>query len=351
MPASSRRVLAGAAVLVGLATWGCRDEDRAIAEPHVPDHGGAVVPLDVGGLPAETGAFSIAGQQLAVAAGPGLAFGRDGKLARTFEGHDSAVTAVAWAPDNQRIAMGAVDGTVRVWGRSPIAVRRLPSEGGAVRDVSWSPDGTRLATVEGSGVLVMRDHLDPGVLSTFVAADHDVRACVWSPDSGRHVATQDGGGALLFVGDELAGVLPGQARAPVAWSPDGARVAVGGAVYDGATGALLRDLSAGSVSAVAFSPDGATLLTAGATARTWDVATGTPRLELGPAVDAAFRPDGQRIATAGADGVHVWHAVGGELWSETTGAADALAWSPDGALLAIFSRTGPPRIWDVTELR
>ncbi|HYN16654.1 MAG TPA: WD40 repeat domain-containing protein, partial [Actinomycetes bacterium] len=140
----------------------------------------------------------------------------------------------------------------------------------------------------------------------------------------------------------------------VAFSPDGGRVASGGAngtvlLWDLATGAQARRLAGhtDAVRAVAFSPDGALLATASGdrTLAVWDPATGEGLQRFtghGDAVRAvAVAPDGLHIASGGGDGVVL-------VWSPTTGQVThrrpprrfddiwgirSLAFGPGGALL------------------
>ncbi|HTU19427.1 MAG TPA: serine/threonine-protein kinase [Gemmataceae bacterium] len=81
--------------------------------------------------------------------------------------------------------------------------------------------------------------------------------------------------------------------------------------------------------------------------RSWSIA----RRETGTPSAVAYRPDGQRLAIASWDGsVHIWEEKTGRLKRVilTHGTAVALAWSPDGGVLAVgtgaFKR--PVHLWD-----
>jgi WD40 repeat protein len=88
---------------------------------------------------------------------------------------------------------------------------------------------------------------------------------------------------------------------PVAFSPDGKRLASGSQVYDSETGRELLTLKGhGSwVDNVAFSPDGKRLATASAdkTVKVWDAETGQELLTVPGARGLAFSPDGHRLAS------------------------------------------------------
>ncbi|HEV7264388.1 MAG TPA: caspase family protein [Falsiroseomonas sp.] len=147
----------------------------------------------------------------------------------------------------------------------------------------------------------------------------------------------------------------------VALTPDGLRAfAAGftGAAWDGAfciylfdtrTGALLARLPGlpAPVQHLAVSPDGALLAAAlggRAGIRVWDARNGRPMWDddayAGPARMVGFAPDGALLAATGADGkVRVHEARSGRRLAERMPMQGArpfgLAWSPDGALLAL----------------
>jgi WD40 repeat protein len=152
------------------------------------------------------------------------------------------------------------------------------------------------------------------------------------------------------------------------FSPDGKRIASGGAVYDVPSGKELHTLDLGEerVYHLEFSPDG-TLLAAAypeTGLRLWDVNSGKELRrfkwrdtdgDLWPFLTywgIAFAPDGRSLASVGPDGI-VW------LWELCTGGrrcrfgghrvvVTCLAWSPNGRLLASGSDDTTLLVWDVT---
>lgn len=158
----------------------------------------------------------------------------------------------------------------------------------------------------------------------------------------------------------LDGASGGEA---VAWSRDGDRVGLAwgqtAGVWDLATGARQGSVALpppASVDRVVFTPDLGRVYAFGRDAVTaWDTSTGAELFQVQPPADgpralaaAALSPDGATLATASFERPSattvVFHLI---LWDASTGARtrelvtgegagtlSALAWSPDGALIA-----------------
>ncbi len=169
----------------------------------------------------------------------------------------------------------------------------------------------------------------------------------------------------------------------VAWSPDSTRIASGSEdgvvqVWQAEDGGDMTGRKVvsycnhiGSIYTVAWSPDGTRIASAGRdkTVQVWNIATATrwpapfSSFAGGSKVFAyhghtdavralAWSPNGQLIASAGNDHtVHVWHVNtkrtvatyrGHYSWVYT------VAWSPDGTRIASAGRDKRVRIWDAT---
>lgn len=182
---------------------------------------------------------------------------KTGEHTATFEGQNNKWgMALAWSPDGARVAAGRI--VITIWDvESETQVQTLEGHKGFIRDLVFSPDGRYLASA---------------------CMDKTVR--VWDLSTGEALHTLRPQGLVIYLKSGPITNPIGLPMSSVAFSPDGKRLATGGAdrvvrMWDTATGKLLRELKGHrmSITAVAFSPDGTSLLSSSLdhTIRVWDV--------------------------------------------------------------------------------
>lgn len=207
---------------------------------------------------------------------------RDGKSLATLRGHEAAVWSVACSRDGLRLLTGSADGSARTWDAvtgAPLLVLAPATDPGLppVRAVAFSQDGQRILTAGDDRAAHVWDADDGRELGVLRSHGREVLAVAFAPD-GRHAITGSSDmRARIWSLDTLKpaadDLLPGGAVWAVAWSPDGARVVTGSTrdgqgvmAFDAPTGRSPTVLSPSSsrITCVAFSPDGAWLAAGGA---------------------------------------------------------------------------------------
>jgi WD40 repeat protein len=126
-----------------------------------------------------------------------------GELLFAMTGHQGYVHTLAWSPDSTRLATAGVDDTVRVWDASRgTLIRVLPNK--FAQGMAWSPDEQYLASGCGERVVKIwnaRTLAEFGSLSTVrtltgeatrTGAEDYIESVAWSPD-GAWLAVADRG--------------------------------------------------------------------------------------------------------------------------------------------------------------
>jgi WD40 repeat protein len=245
-----------------------------------------------------------------------------GAVTAALGGVDGLVTALA--AGRRRIVVGVSEGLVHVWdrpGEEPVVTDRVYDP---VWDVRISADGKFLATQDNNG---------------------DVH--LWEVATGR-------------VRDRFAGDLYRQVG--VAFTPDGTGLAIAGLksppqVRDvaGDRVRLTLDHPPDTTSAMYFSPDGRRLLTVDRDklVRVWDAATGRLERQHGAAPDkVAWSPDGDSVALISFSQISMWHLPSRRVTTLFESPSQpypkvskALAFSPDGRMIAAVGERADIWIW------
>jgi WD40 repeat protein len=329
-----------------------------------------------------------------------LANAATGATVRTYTEHAHWVGGVAFSPDGALIASTDDTAVVKIWKTADLATQRtLTGPAGLVRyDATFSADGTQIYSSALRGKYKVSDGTSVGAAASsgdaifapdglsFYASPTLYRASdgvalrtvnptgsglAYKPDSSSVLVSAtpsnepskpylfgvlDGAKGATFTGDPLEIAAP-------AISVDGKRAFVGHRMYDLTTGLMLYEtpfVTTDGASAV-FSPDGSLVAAASGNGTLNLMKVSDGKLEKSITAHAssigtiAFSPNGDRIATGSADHlVKVWNTNGlgairtlGGIEGHT-GEVSALAWSPDGGLLA-SSGGGGTLVWSVAD--
>jgi WD40 repeat protein/serine/threonine protein kinase len=302
----------------------CRPEIRTISLPTTAESHTVAVSPD-GSLLAVGCCYPFAYQTGEQPPAPAYLLGLpDCHVQHALAGHKIYVYSVSFRPDGKRLATLGAEGMIRVWDTgSGRELRAMAAPGvlayGEWAGLHWSPDGRWLASAFGDGVVRI---WDPETGQETARISHQARSVAWSPD-GTRIAT-GGDGLEVRLWDSREGRLdtpilrlPGDVHW-LSWSPDSGRLAaisfdrdrgtLGEAlsIWDTTSGArLFRAGQVRELRSVAFSPDGSRLAAGGAegTVRVFDAADPGERAALFTGcmkvTGMAFGSDGRRLYAGG----------------------------------------------------
>lgn len=304
----------------------------------------------------------------------------------TLSGYSGYMRSLAWSRDGTRLAIIGGGGSNKgIWDAASgrLLVTLSEGRGAAVKrmfakalddrhsatifsSLSWSPDGTRVAagTSEMGKLAIVWDANSGDPLIT-LRGDHYydpfsgvTTTVIWSPDGAR-IATA-GGGVRLWDASSWRPLVTLAGGEPLVWSLDGKRLATTGSdcvqVWDALSGRLLATLADGQAP-MAWSPNGTRLAMRGNDRYSadgegvgiWEVASGQRLATLfGPteyATNVSWTPDGERLVGAMFGRPAMWDATNGEELnsvppggSETQKGVQSVAWAFDGQQVAVVDK-------------
>ncbi len=328
-----------------------------------------------------------------------------GTLVRTLAGHSQRVAALSFSPDGKYLATASYDSTLKLWEvTSGDSLAALVGHRGRIVDLAFSCDGNSIVTT-GADSTIRVWNVPGRNLTRTISVGKWVISAMFSPD-GQHIAAGVGDSTVTLWNTATGSVWkkygPSLNIYRVRFSPDGQYFCHGGGadsnitVREVATGSVVKVLKAGvyGLASLAYSPDGKYIMHSGRLANLWNVVTGSLESivagHIGQVNSVAFSTlgqyfasggdDAQIIVRSGASGQHVrsFHlgsfkriysvvfspnekllAAGSissvYLWRTGTWdtvrtiprGVNAIAFAPDGSLLATAERYAPVQLWDV----
>lgn len=303
--------------------------------------------------------------------------------------HAHAVHSVTWRPDSRAIATASLGKRAAIWNSSGVHVQKLAGHTHSLTGAAWSPtDSCMLATASSDKTAAIWDARSGARTALLQMKTAAVRALAWSPDGATLATASDDGYSATWTAANgwLTCRRAGHRARIVAltWDPSGSILATASADKTVRLWAVATDCTAGTDSgaveqgtivldacALAWSPDGSSLAAVGTdgVARLWDhaaavggaaAAESTVTVNAGPGVhivSVAWSPglqQGRKLALGTRAGqVVIWDAatrVRGVALADHTACVHAVAWSPDGQMIATASSDCSAIVWDVAYL-
>jgi len=362
----------GKRLLIGDSFWDGRLAP-VIVDPLAPNGGSRVLALvEDPQVDVYSGAWSRDGSSVATLNGRSVEVwdARSGKERFEVFPPGGRFTSVTFGP-HSLLATGMEDGTALVWALSADGAELILTVGGhtaKVSSVSFNADGTRLATSSDDGSIKVWD-MGSRARGEWMTVT-GFGAVAFSSD-GRSLATGTQEGNVV-VYDATSGRTVTLVRShtgptnSVAFDPTGSRIASAGSdgtfwLSDAATGTELwrapKRRFDSWVSEAVFSPDGRTVATAAFAndnpVDLWEAETGDHLRTLPYYEDDAnashavtFSADGRFVAGSSYTFVRVWRLADASYVQVPMGVVNALAFSPDGHVLATGASDGSLRLWD-----
>jgi len=282
-----------------------------------------------------------------------------------FEGHQSPVYSVAFAPDGKSVLTGSLDYTAKLWSIDGKLLQTFKGHQASILSVAFAPDGNSILIGSSDQTAKLWD-LNGQLLQTFQGHESSVNRAIFSPD-GKSILTgsNDNSAKLWSVDGKLLQTFQGH-QSPVysvAFAPDGKSVLTGSLdrtaklwSLDGQTLQTFQNHQ-DYIFSVAFAPDGKSILTGSKdnTAKLWSIdgqLLQTLQSHKSYVYSVTFAPDGKSILTASDDDtVKLWNPKGKliQTFQEHQAYVTSVVFAPDGKSFLSGSGDNTAKLWNLND--
>ncbi len=290
------------------------------------------------------------------------------KCAHILRGHTLTVRSIALSPDEQTLASGSHDGTIKLWDLpTGNLLRTIEADSYDVHALAFTRDGRSLISGSNNQTVKLWNPQTGKCVRTLAKLEHSITALALSPD-GQILATGErygtvklwelSSGALLDTLGSADNENPCHELDSLAFSPDGEFLVTSGEVWHVSSGKRLYNYMAEAVwgHSVAVSPDGQTFAVTGDTdriARLVNLRTGEVIHSFKGHIKSlravTFRPDGLVLATSGKDGrIKLWNTRTGKAIQTIPGHSSVvfgLLFTRDGKTLISCAQDKKIKVW------
>jgi WD40 repeat protein len=279
-----------------------------------------------------------------------------------FQGHQSYVTSVAFAPDGKSVVTGSGDNTAKLWSIDGRLLQTFQHQS-YITSMTFAPDGKSVVTGCGDDTAKLWS-IDGQLLQTFQGYRDDVTSVAFTPD-GKSIFTgsRDNAVKLWSVDGQLLQTFQGHLDdvSSLAIDSDGKSILTGSrdnmVKLWSIDGQLLQTFQGhqDKVTSVAFSPDGKIVATGSEdnTAKLWSrdgQLLQTFQGQQDKVTSVAFSPDGKILVTGSADNTAKLWSMDGQLLQTFQGQrsyVSSVAFSPDGKILVTGHGDKSARAWSI----
>ena len=296
----------------------------------------------------------------------------NGRVLRSFWGHDNYISALTFSPSNTAFVSGDRAGTIKIWNlENGQETQTLSGHAEEITSLAYSPDGRRIVSASSDGTMTVWDAGTGAELHLLFGDDGGVLQAAYSPD-GKYIVSASAGNLIVWdagTGKKTRTLSEGKKFWSAAYSPNGRNIVSvtdGGTltVWDAETGRALRTIQTDKEGhSAVYSQDNRNIISwAFRHVRLWNADTGQQikKLERGGGVFLDGNPDGRRSLAYGSAGnyiisgefkaIDIINTVDGEVVRSLNGQADFVkgVWfSPDNRQILVETRNAYNVIWDV----